>query len=145
MQTWLPLLLSLFLPTAGCGGGALCRGGTVHELNPFLLFRKPQEGLQRKACPHSGSLSYLFVTCFLQAEGAQVSPGPWGRKVTSFSGRGRKHTYAGHSEDSLLPVPRGPRSGAEMRGKDLGIQALTADCVTPVLTGDNDQYLQISQ
>lgn len=55
-----------------------------------------------------------------------------------FSGKGRKHAHTGHSEVSPLLMPQGPRSG----GKDLGTQGLTADFMS-LLTGDNDQYLQI--
>lgn len=69
-----------------------------------------------------------------------MSPSPRERKVTCFSGKGRKHTHAG--EGNPLLMPQGPpRSGAEVRGKDLGIQGLTADYVT---TGDNEQHLWIS-
>lgn len=55
-----------------------------------------------------------------------MSPNPRERKVTCFSGKGRKHTHTGEDSPLLLP-PRPPRSGAEVRGKDLGIQGLTAD------------------
>lgn len=67
-----------------------------------------------------------------------MSPSPREeRKVTCFSGKGRKHTHAG--EDKPLLMPQGPPgSGAEVRGKDLGIQGLTSDYVTPVLTGNNE-------
>lgn len=72
-----------------------------------------------------------------------MSPSPRERKVTCFSGKGRKHTHAGEGNPLLMPQGS-PRSGAEVRGKDLGIQGLTADYVTPVPTGDNGQHLRIS-
>lgn len=72
-------------------------------------------------------------------------PAPGEEKLPVFQGRAESTPMLATVRIALLSCPNGiPRSGAEMRGKDLGIQGLTADYVTTVLTGDHDQYLQIS-